>query len=71
MHYILNFFDAQRHETHCVHMNCKDDRGAMALVEQFSPDHEMELRQGTRIVKGYRGKLLRLQAAAGASVSRR
>lgn len=62
MHYILSFFDAERRQTHCVHMNCKDDRRAMALVELVSQRHEMELRQGRRVVKGYKGKLIGLQA---------
>jgi len=61
MHYVLNFFDANRQPSHCVHMNCTDDRRAIALVDLVSQKHEMELRQGQRIVRGYRGKPLPLK----------
>lgn len=63
MHYVLNFFDTDRQPSHCVHMNCADDRGAIALVDLVSQKHEMELCQGQRIVRGYRGKPLPLNGS--------
>jgi len=71
MHYVLNFFDAERQPSHCVHMECKDDRRAIALVELVSQNHEMELCQGHRIVRGYAGKPLPLQAPSPLTFARR
>ena len=71
MHYVLNFFDADRQPSHCVHMDCKDDRRAIALVELVSQKHEMELCQGPRIVRGYEGKPLPLQAPSPLTFGRR
>ena len=51
MQYILNFFDGDGLPSHCVHMDCKDDKRAVALVELVSQNHEMELCQGERIVR--------------------
>lgn len=63
MHYVLNFLDADRHEIHHVHMQCVDDRRAIALVELISLNHEMELRQGRRVVREYTGKILAFAAS--------
>lgn len=71
MHYVLNFFDADRLPSHCVHMDCQDDRGAIALVELVSQKHEMELWQGHRIVRGYEGKPLPLNGSPAAALMRR
>jgi hypothetical protein len=58
MQYILNFFDGDGLPSQCVRMDCKDDRRAIALVELISQNHAMELCQGDRIVRAYRGKPL-------------
>jgi hypothetical protein len=58
MHYVLNFLDTDRQYSHCIHMDCKNDRQALALVELVALEHEMELRQGPRVVRGYKGKPL-------------
>ena len=64
MQYILNFFDGEGLPSHCVHMDCSDDRRAIALVELISQKHTMELCQGHRIVREYRGKPLPMLASS-------
>lgn len=53
MHYTLRLFDSNRRPMHSLHMDCSLDESAIALVDQLALKHEMELRQGSRVVKRY------------------